>query len=257
MELKFIGTGSGKTSLVRNHSSLLLGKDKSKILIDCGDGISRALMNCNVEFNQIDVIIFTHYHADHFSGISSLITQMKLYNRKSELKIFTHKNLIEPLKQFINSTYLFEKALGFDLQLIGYEFGNNYRIGDNFSFTAKQNSHIRNKYEVNSIPNERFVSASILFAIGDEKIIYTSDISSRADLFLFEPIKLKIYITETTHIDRDWVHGIVTYYHPEQIYLTHISDEDAPKIENYLQNQSFPESTKVDMAEDGHSVTLF
>lgn len=257
MELQFIGTGSGKTSLKRNHSSILFDTDKSKILIDCGDGISKALLKYNIAFNQIDAIIFTHYHADHFSGISSLITQMKLYERKSELKIFTYKNLIEPLKQFLNSTYLFEEALGFDLQFIGYEFEIDYTIDNNFSFSAKQNSHISNKYNVKSIPADRFVSASLLFTFGDEQIIYTSDIAVRDDLFLFETKKPKIYITETTHIDHDWIHGIVTFYQPEQIYLTHISDEDEPKVEKHLRNQTFPHFVKVQMAEDGHSVTLF
>lgn len=257
MKLQFIGTGSGKTSLKRNHSSILFDTDKSKILIDCGDGISRALLKYDIAFNQIDTIIFTHYHADHFSGISSLITQMKLYERKSDLKIFTHKNLIEPLKNFLNSTYLFEEALGFDLQFIGYEFDTGYEIDDNFSFSAKQNSHIKNKYNVNSVSADRFVSASLLFTIEDEQIIYTSDIAVREDLFLFETKKPKIYITETTHIDHDWIHGIVAFYHPEQIYLTHISDEDEHKIEKYIRNQIFPHFVKVQIAEDGHSVTLF
>lgn len=257
MKLQFIGTGSGKTSLKRNHSSILFDTDKSKILIDCGDGISKALMKYDIAFNQIDTIIFTHYHADHFSGISSLITQMKLYKRKSELKIFTHKNLIVPLKQFLNSTYLFEEALGFDLRFIGYELDTGYKIDDNFSFSAKQNSHIKNKFNVNSVPADRFVSASLLFTIGDKQIIYTSDIAVREDLFLFETKKPKIYITETTHIDHDWIHGIVTFYHPDQIYLTHISDEDEQEIEKHLRNQTFPHFVKVQMAEDGHSVTLF
>ena len=77
------------------------------------------------------------------------------------------------------------------------------------------------------------------------------------DLFLFENQNPKIFITETTHIDLDWIHGIINLYHPQQIYLTHISDEDESKIKKYLQNQDFPTSAKVLMAEDGHSVTLF
>ena len=257
MKFQFIGTGSGKTSLKRNHSSLLFHTNKSKILIDCGDGISKALMKNDIEFNQIEAIIFTHYHADHFSGISSLITQMKLHERKSELKIFTHRNLIEPLKQFLNSTYLFEEVLGFDLQFIGYEFEIDYKIDDDFSFTAKRNSHITNKYKVTIIPENRFISASLLFKVGNEKMIYTSDIASREDLFLFENVKPRIFISETTHIDLDWIQGVITFYHPDQIYLTHISDEDEPKIVKYLQNQAFPQSISVLMAEDGHSVTLF
>lgn len=245
------------TSLKRDHSSILFDTERSKILIDCGDGISKALLKNKIDFNQVDAVVFTHYHADHFSGISSLITQMKLHNRKSELKIFTPKNLIEPLRQFLNSTYLFEEVLGFDLQLYGYEFDVDYKLDENFSFIAKKNSHISNKYNLKTIPADRFVSASLLFNIRDEKIIYTSDIAVREDLFLFEINKPKIFITETTHIDHDWIHGIVTFYQPEKIYLTHISDEDEKEIEKHLRNQIFPHFVKVEMAEDGHSVTLF
>lgn len=257
MKLQFIGTGSGITSLKRDHSSILIDSDISKILIDCGDGISKALLKNRIDFNSIDSIIFTHYHPDHISGISSLINQMKMNDRKNELTVYTHKDLIDPLKQYLNSCYLFEEVFVFNLHFTAYEFNENFIIDKNISFIAKQNSHVRNKYNTNSIPPEQFVSSSLLFNLGDEKLIYTSDISTKEDLFLFENVKPKIFITETTHIDRDWVHGIVVYYHPEKIYLTHISDEDEPEITKYLQNQTFPHSTEVLMAEDSHSVTLF
>ncbi len=256
MELKFIGTGSGVTSLKRDHSSFLIDTNKSKVLIDCGDGISKALLKQKESFDSIDAIILTHYHPDHFSGISSLITQMKLQERKKRLTVFTHQNLIAPLKIFLHSCYLFEQSLEFELNFIGYNFEDEFEIDENLSFFAKQNSHIRNKHNVKSIPDSQFVSASLLFNSGKEKIIYTSDISVKEDLFLFDIRKPKTYITETTHIDKDWIHGIISYYHPAQIYLTHISDSDEQNIAKYLRNQTFPATTNVLMAKDGHSVIL-
>lgn len=256
MKLTFVGTGSGVTSLKRNHSSLLLETDKTKTLIDCGDGISSALLKQNIDYNSIDSIIFTHYHPDHFGGITALITQMKLRERRNELRIFTHKNLIAPLKIYLHSCYIFEDALDFDLQIIGYDFENEFKVDENFSFKAKQNSHIQNKYEVKSIPEQQFVSASLLFIIGEDKLIYTSDIAAREDLFLFDIRRPKIFITETTHIDLDWIHGINSYYHPDKIFLTHISDSDEEKVEKYLRNQRFAYNTEAAVAEDGHSVIL-
>lgn len=257
MKIRFIGTGSGKTSLKRDHSSILIENGNSNLLIDCGDGISKAFLKNSISFNSINSILFTHYHADHFSGITSLITQMKLIERVSRLTIFTHTNLVEPLKNFLHSTYIFEESLQFELDIIGFEFGKDYSINDEISFYAKQNLHITNKYRTDSIPENQFVSSSMLIKIKDESIIYTSDIGIREDLFLFDEVKPKIFITETTHIDKDWIHGIVAYYHPEQIYLTHISDEDEQELVKYLRNQTFPHSVKVMLAEDGHSVTLF
>lgn len=256
MKLQFIGTGSGKTSLKRNHSSIFIDTLDSKLLVDCGDGISKALLKNNISFNSIDSILFTHYHADHFSGISSLITQMKLNDRKNELKIYTHKNLVELLKEFLHTCYLFEDKLEFEIQFFGYEFDQEYKVDKKLSFTAKQNSHISNKYQVNSIPQNRFVSASIVFKSDKNEIIYTSDIGEKADLFLFDKCEPKIYITETTHIELEWLSEIVNFYRPKQIFLTHISDEDERKIAIFLKNQTFLSAVKIDVAEDGQYVTL-
>lgn len=257
MNLTFIGTSSGETSLKRDHSSILIDTENSKVLIDCGDGIAKALLKQNIEYNSIDAVVFTHYHADHFSGIAALITQMKLKERAQELKIFTHKNLVEPLEQFLTASYLFKEALDFELIIVGFDFEKEYSVDDEIKFEAKQNSHIQNKHDVELIPQDRFVSLSLLFSIRDIKILYTGDIAHKEDLFLFDVRHPKFYITETTHIDRDWVHGIISYYHPQKLYLTHISDEDEPKVEKHLRNQTFPQTTEVLMAEDGHSVTLF
>lgn len=256
MKLQFIGTGSGRTSLKRNHSSILIDSLDSKLLVDCGDGISKALLKNNISFNSIDSILFTHYHADHFSGISSLITQMKLNNRESELKIYTHNNLVEPLKEFLHTCYLFEEKLEFEIELIGYEFDKDYKVDKKLYFTAKQNSHIRNKYKVNSIDENRFVSASILLTGENAKIIYTSDIGEKEDLFLFETREPEIYITETTHIELEWLSEVVNFYRPKQIFLTHISDEDERKITVFLKNQTFLDTEKIVVTEDGQYVTL-
>ncbi|MCK5087559.1 MAG: MBL fold metallo-hydrolase, partial [Melioribacteraceae bacterium] len=98
MKVTFIGTGSGKVSLERFHSSILVSKKNSNLLIDVGDSISRALLNLNISINSIDQILISHNHADHYSGIASLVTQMKLLERSKPLKIFTHQLLSDNLK---------------------------------------------------------------------------------------------------------------------------------------------------------------
>jgi len=94
MKIIFPGTGSGFVSLKRNHASLIL-KESKNILIDAGDGIVRALLFSNINPLDIDIIIISHFHPDHFSGLASLITQMKLGGRKRELQIFCIKAMLE------------------------------------------------------------------------------------------------------------------------------------------------------------------
>ena len=75
MNIVFIGTSSGRTSLSRFHSSLFFEHPKFGLLIDAGDGISKALLSAGKNQNDIDIILFTHFHADHFGGIAGLVTQ--------------------------------------------------------------------------------------------------------------------------------------------------------------------------------------
>ena len=107
MELTFIGTGSGKTNLNRYHTSLLIQSGNHNVLIDAGDGISRALLSSGINFETINSILISHYHADHFGGLSALITQMILINRTNTLQIFTHKDLVEPLITYLKFCYIF------------------------------------------------------------------------------------------------------------------------------------------------------
>ena len=106
MKIKFLGTGSGKTSLNRYHSSLLISSSKYNLLVDCGDGISKAILAQNIDFNSINSVLISHFHSDHFSGLPSLITQMKLSSRKNELKIFVHSSEKDFLEDFIFHSYI-------------------------------------------------------------------------------------------------------------------------------------------------------
>jgi ribonuclease Z len=98
VKITFVGTGSGKTSLNQFHSSILISSESYNLLIDAGDGISRALLFNEINFNTVDGIVITHFHPDHFSGLPSLIFQMKISDRKKPLDVFIHPSF----KNFVN-----------------------------------------------------------------------------------------------------------------------------------------------------------
>ncbi|MEO8398834.1 MAG: MBL fold metallo-hydrolase, partial [Ignavibacteriaceae bacterium] len=75
-KIKFIGTGSGKTSLKRFHSSFLILNESYNLLVDTGDGISKALLLQNINYNSIDGILISHLHPDHYTGLPLLLVQM-------------------------------------------------------------------------------------------------------------------------------------------------------------------------------------
>lgn len=235
MKITFAGTASGETSRERFHSSILLESKNHKLLIDAGDGVSKALRKLTVDFNSIDSIIITHFHADHVMGLPSLITQMKLLRRTRPLKIYVHESLITQTKALLNFAYLFTEILDFDLSIIGIKTNEEIDVDDKFNFTAKQNSHISNKHKLNGYDDVSFVSISLLIIAESKQVIYTSDIGDSSDLFLFNK-STDYFITEATHVSFYEIKSVIEKLNPAKVILTHYSRDDKKKIEEQISN---------------------
>ncbi len=250
----FLGTASGKTSLLRNHTSIYFDFDTVNFLIDCVDGISKSLLINNINFNSIKNIFISHLHADHFAGIASLITQMKLENRFDELNLYVYKSFIDTIKFFLNSTYLFNETIGFSINYFPLDFNIENFINEKLSFIIKKNSHINKKEELINYPNSLFNSASILIKTKHQNILYTSDIASIEDLYLFKDENIDTLISECMHITFETIYEAVRIYKPKTTYLVHYNDEDETKILNWIKNNQLSE--KVVLADDGLQFTL-
>ena len=253
MEITFIGTGSGQTVTKRNHSSILIKSVNHNILIDAGDGISKALLNLGIGFDSIDSIVFTHHHADHFSGIASLITQMKLVNRTKPLGIFTHKNLTPSVAALLNSVYMFNEILGFDLTINGFETGEKISLNNYISFITKKNLHIFQKENLKQYPPGIFVSSSFLFELEGKTIFYTSDIGSKDDLYLFEDQKIDYFITESTHTTLEDIYKALGKVDPEKLFITHIDEKVEQALEKWYSDLNENKKEKVIICYDGYS----
>ncbi|MBZ0199736.1 MAG: MBL fold metallo-hydrolase, partial [Ignavibacteriaceae bacterium] len=142
MTIKFVGTGSGKTSLKRFHSSFIINSHNYSLLVDAGDGISRALINQAINYNNVDGIVFSHFHPDHYCGLPSLIIQMKLSKRKNTLTIAAHSNRIDFIKSFLKSSLIFENRLGFDIEYLPFYPEVELTINSNIRIIGKGNRHL-------------------------------------------------------------------------------------------------------------------
>lgn len=252
----FIGTGSGKTSLKRFHSSFLITLENYNLLIDAGDGISKALLSQNINYNIIDAVLISHLHPDHYTGLPALLVQMKMNKRENELSVFLHKNHIDFIKDFINKSYLFIENLGFGLNFAGFEHEEVFKINKYINFLPKQNSHLNKykKYDINK--NLNFECSSFLFNINGVNLFYTGDIADKDDLYLFRDFKMDYLITEVTHINYEDILLAYNQLKPGRIILTHISDgdeKDLKKLSNYLSKN---EQSNFITAYDGLTISL-
>jgi ribonuclease BN (tRNA processing enzyme) len=255
LHLKFVGTSSGKTSLKRNHSSFLISDEDHNLLVDCGDGISSALLKQDINCNSINSILISHLHADHYTGLASLITQMKLRERDDPLTVYIHSSLRDAVEEFLLRSYLFRAKMDFKLNVISIEFDEKVKVSEHLFFTAKQNSHLDGykPYDINHVLS--FASASFLFSDLNNKIIYSGDIGSVNDLFLFNQ-KIDFLITEISHISSDEILEVYNKIQPNKMILTHIDDEVEELLKTFINSLESDQKSNFLIAEDGLSLNL-
>jgi ribonuclease BN (tRNA processing enzyme) len=256
MEIKFIGTGSGKTTLKRYHSSFLINTEKYNLLVDAGDGISRALLHQKVTFDLINGILISHLHPDHYSGLPSLIIQMKLTERQESLDIFCHESHFDFLIKFLSQSYIFQETLGFKLNFKSFEQKKTIDISEGFSFIASQNSHLKHNENLDRSGILSFTCNSFLIRVKEKNIFFTGDIGDFSDLFLFEDQKIAIMISEITHISIEELFESFRRLRPEKLFITHLGEEDEEKVSRLSYQLPSAERRKVIAAFDGLNVKI-
>ena len=256
MKIKFLGTGSGKTSLNRYHSSLLITSNNFDLLVDCGDGISKAILKQNIDFNSIDSILISHFHADHFAGLPSLITQMKLSSRKNDLKIFVHSSEKSFLEDFIFHSYLFKDRMTFKLKIISFDEENEIKVSEDLCFISKLNSHLEKYRKYDQQNKLGFASLSFLFEDDENAVIYSGDIGTENDLLLFDQ-KVDWIITETTHIKPENLLNILNKIESSKLILTHIGDDYEKSLKSFQQSLPDELKSRIILAFDGLEINQF
>lgn len=74
-------------------TSLLTRYNGSSLLIDCGEGTQVAMKKAGFSAKPIDVMCFTHYHADHISGLPGMLLTMGNAERVEPLTMIGPKGL--------------------------------------------------------------------------------------------------------------------------------------------------------------------
>lgn len=256
MTITFVGTGSGRASLTRHHSSILISTSENNLLIDAGDGISRALLKSSIEFNSIDGVLFTHLHPDHYTGFAALIVQMKMNKRSNELKIYVHHTLIDVVKNFLLTSYLFPESLGFEITYIQFKKNEIINFDSEVNFQVFANSHLSKLETLNKYSFLSYFAGSFLFFCGEQKIFYSSDIGSLEDILIPEAFGTNVLIIEVTHLTYGEITNVIKKCNPGLVYFTHITEgqeESLKQFQKELRNHSKTTST---IAEDGLSFKI-
>ena len=93
LDVCLLGTGGMMPLPRRFLTAAMLRYNGSSLLIDCGEGTQIAIKEKGWSPKPIDVICFTHYHADHISGLPGLLLTMGNTDRREPLTMIGPKGL--------------------------------------------------------------------------------------------------------------------------------------------------------------------
>lgn len=112
LDICLLGTAGMMPSPNRYLTSLMIRYNGSNILIDSGEGTQIALQKTGWSPNPIDVILITHFHADHISGLPGMLLSMANADRHKPVLLVGPKGL----EHIVKSLLVIAKGLPFELR---------------------------------------------------------------------------------------------------------------------------------------------
>lgn len=94
---------------MRNASAILYKYKNLRILLDCGQNVTRTILKYGESFD-LNMILITHLHGDHFYGILGLLDTMNKNNRVKPLYVYGPKNIyyLTQIHRILNKKFSFE-----------------------------------------------------------------------------------------------------------------------------------------------------
>ncbi len=206
LDICLLGTGGMMPLPYRWLTSMMARYNGTGILIDCGEGTQIALKEKGWSPKPIDIICFTHYHADHISGLPGMLLTMGNAERTEPLLLVGPKGLTK----VVNSLRVIAPELPFAINCLELTEAEQIIAFDGFRIEAYKVNHNVLCYGYNIIVERigRFdVNRALQLNIPKNywnrlqkgEIIETEDGTFTPEMVLGEPRKgLKVtYCTDT------------------------------------------------------------
>lgn len=161
MEVAFFGTGCAIPTAATGHTAFLVttrreGAGGTTILVDAVDSPVRSMMRLGLDPLELDVVIITHYHADHISAFPALLSTFNCMERSKPLKVVADGETSERARRLADLLDLGPDQLSFP---ISYD-----------------HEHTDPTVTIRLTPGRHTVQSSMVrFESADGSLFYTSD----------------------------------------------------------------------------------
>ena len=113
----FLGTAGAAPTAQRGLTAFLVRRGGVAILIDCGEGTQRQMLRSGAGLVDVDEILLTHLHADHYLGLPGMLKTFALRGREAPLRVYGPSGL-ETLMRVLHPVI---GRVGYELELVELE----------------------------------------------------------------------------------------------------------------------------------------
>lgn len=138
LDVCLLGTGGMMPLPYRWLTSLMTRYNGSSLMVDCGEGTQIAVKEKGWSFKPVDIMCFTHYHADHISGLPGILLTMGNAERTEPLTLIGPKGL----ERVVNALRVIAPELPFPI--IYKEINGNeetFELADGYRLKAFRVNH--------------------------------------------------------------------------------------------------------------------
>lgn len=129
-----LGNSSAVPTINHNLTAQVVRHQNSRYLIDCGEGTQLRLIQLHVKQSNLDHILISHLHGDHFFGLFGLISTLHLFGREKPMTLFAPAALEPLLKEVLRVA---DTTLRFPIDFFALEDFKNTPLINNDQLNVK------------------------------------------------------------------------------------------------------------------------
>ncbi len=87
LDVVFLGTAGSTPTAQRAPAATLVRRGGERLLVDCAEGTQRQLLRSSVGLPDLEDVLLTHFHADHYLGLPGMLKTFSLRGREVPMTV--------------------------------------------------------------------------------------------------------------------------------------------------------------------------